>query len=91
VGFHGRRPLGILILCYRATANKAAPVDGHTSTLAPQVDPIVADGRLHVCDGRHTCLWDEKGVHLDLLIAEKFPATVLQMEYTDEVKISFLI
>jgi hypothetical protein len=29
--------------------------------LAPQVDPIVADGRLRVCDGRHTC-FSESGV-----------------------------
>ena len=34
----------------------AAPVDGHTSTLALQVDPIVAGGRFCVCDDRHSSL-----------------------------------
>jgi hypothetical protein len=40
----------------QGTASWAVLVDRHTSTLATQVDPIVADGRLGVCDGRHTCL-----------------------------------
>ena len=56
MGFHGRNPLGILTLALQGTASWAALLHGHTSTLAPQVDPIVADGRLGFYDGRHTCL-----------------------------------
>jgi hypothetical protein len=44
VGFHGRRHAWDLDPVLQGTASSAAPVDGHTSTLAPQVDPIVADG-----------------------------------------------
>jgi len=36
---------------------RAVLIDGHTSGLASQVDPTVADGRIAVCDGHHRCLW----------------------------------
>jgi hypothetical protein len=48
-----------LSLCFQRTPTSEAPasravlIDGHTSVLAQQVDSIVANGRLVVCDGAH--------------------------------------
>jgi len=36
------------------SCERRLPGDGHTSPPAKQVNPIIADGRLEVCDGMHS-------------------------------------